>query len=43
LKLQKHKQFFKINADDSDVTDVDSDEEVYFAWTFHISIVWLAL
>ena len=24
----KHRQFTKVNADDSDVTDVDSDEEV---------------
>jgi len=27
-KLMKHRQFTKVNADDSDVTDVDSDEEV---------------
>ena len=27
-KLMKHRQFTKVNADDSDVTDADSDEEV---------------
>ena len=28
FKVQKHKQFYKVGADDSDVTDIDSEEEV---------------
>ena len=28
FKLMKHRQFKKVNADDSDVTDVDSEDEV---------------
>ena len=27
IKTQRHKQFYKIAADDSDVTDIESDEE----------------
>lgn len=27
MKTQRHKQFYKINGDDSDVTDIDSDKE----------------